>query len=150
VELLLAGVEELTRLPVPAPVNGHTDSAIAAVDLALMAVSHDLPDGQVLPVEELRARAREVARTDGGARLGAENRAGGAVTQAEMCALAVAADRPDLGSGQRGAGRHPARFSGACPRQSDADLSGAEWKRKLHRWFTRNRVHPHFASQLPA
>ncbi|MGH4013740.1 MAG: XRE family transcriptional regulator, partial [Pseudonocardiaceae bacterium] len=31
-------------------------SAIAAVDLALMAVSQDLPDGQVLPVEELRAR----------------------------------------------------------------------------------------------
>ncbi|MGH4021646.1 MAG: helix-turn-helix domain-containing protein [Pseudonocardiaceae bacterium] len=47
---------ELTRLPVPAPANGETDSTIAAVDLALMAVSHDLPDGQVLPVEVLRSR----------------------------------------------------------------------------------------------
>jgi hypothetical protein len=29
---------------------------VAAIDLALMAVSHDLAHGQVLPVEELRAR----------------------------------------------------------------------------------------------
>ncbi|MGH4012487.1 MAG: helix-turn-helix domain-containing protein, partial [Pseudonocardiaceae bacterium] len=55
-EVLGVSVSELTRLPFPAPANGHTDSAIAAVDLALMAVSQDLPDGQVLPVEELRAR----------------------------------------------------------------------------------------------
>ncbi len=48
--------DELTRLPVPAPANGHTDSTIAAVDRALMAVSHDLPDGQVLPMEALRSR----------------------------------------------------------------------------------------------
>lgn len=41
---------ELTRLPVPAPANGHTDSTVHAVDLALMAASHDLPQGQVLPV----------------------------------------------------------------------------------------------------
>ncbi|MGH3905362.1 MAG: helix-turn-helix domain-containing protein [Pseudonocardiaceae bacterium] len=50
--------DELTRLPVPAPANGHTDSTIAAVDRALMAVSHDLPDGQVLPMEALRSRSR--------------------------------------------------------------------------------------------
>ncbi|MGH3901737.1 MAG: helix-turn-helix domain-containing protein [Pseudonocardiaceae bacterium] len=55
-DALQVSVSELTRLPVPAPANGHTDSTIAAVDLALMAVSHDLPDGQVLPVEALRAR----------------------------------------------------------------------------------------------
>jgi len=47
---------ELTRLPVPAPANGHTDSTIKAVDHALMAVGQDLPDGQVLPVQALRAR----------------------------------------------------------------------------------------------
>jgi transcriptional regulator with XRE-family HTH domain len=47
---------ELMRLPVPAPANGETDSAIEGVRLALMAVSHDLPGGQVLPVDELRAR----------------------------------------------------------------------------------------------
>ncbi|MGH3548184.1 MAG: helix-turn-helix domain-containing protein [Pseudonocardiaceae bacterium] len=47
---------ELMRLPVPAPANGQTDSAVQAVDLALTAVSHDLSGGQVLPVEALRAR----------------------------------------------------------------------------------------------
>lgn len=47
---------ELTNLPVPAPGNGETDAAIAAVRLALMAASHGLPDGRVLPVEALRAR----------------------------------------------------------------------------------------------
>jgi transcriptional regulator with XRE-family HTH domain len=47
---------DLTRLPVPAPANGHTDSAIERVRLALLAVGHDLPGGQVLPVEALRAR----------------------------------------------------------------------------------------------
>ncbi|MGH3510684.1 MAG: helix-turn-helix domain-containing protein [Pseudonocardiaceae bacterium] len=45
---------ELIRLPAPA--NGGTDSVIEAVRLALMAVSHDLPGGQVQPVEQLRAR----------------------------------------------------------------------------------------------
>ncbi|MGH3795533.1 MAG: helix-turn-helix domain-containing protein [Pseudonocardiaceae bacterium] len=47
---------DLMKLPVPAPANGETDSTIEAVGLALMAVSHDLPDGQVLPVDQLRAR----------------------------------------------------------------------------------------------
>lgn len=55
-DALQVSVSELTRLPVPAPANGHTDSAITAIDLALMAVSDDAPSGQVLPVEELRAR----------------------------------------------------------------------------------------------
>ncbi|MGH3906158.1 MAG: helix-turn-helix domain-containing protein, partial [Pseudonocardiaceae bacterium] len=48
--------DELTRLAVPAPGNGHTDSTIAAVDHALMAVSYNLPAGQVLPAEALRSR----------------------------------------------------------------------------------------------
>jgi transcriptional regulator with XRE-family HTH domain len=47
---------ELISLPVPAPGNGETDAAIQALRLALMAVSHGLPGGQVLPPEELRAR----------------------------------------------------------------------------------------------
>ncbi|MCA1670784.1 MAG: helix-turn-helix domain-containing protein [Actinobacteria bacterium] len=55
-DALQTSVADLTRLPVPAPANGHTDSTIAAIDRALMAVSQDLPGGQVLPVEALRAR----------------------------------------------------------------------------------------------
>ncbi|MGH3823626.1 MAG: helix-turn-helix domain-containing protein [Pseudonocardiaceae bacterium] len=49
---------ELMRLPVPAPANGQTDSTVQAVDLALSAVIHDLPEGRVLPVQALRARVR--------------------------------------------------------------------------------------------
>ncbi|MGH3998739.1 MAG: helix-turn-helix domain-containing protein [Pseudonocardiaceae bacterium] len=47
---------DLMRLPVPAPANGETDSAINAVFLALMAARRTRPGGQVLPVEALRAR----------------------------------------------------------------------------------------------
>ncbi len=47
---------ELTRLPVPTPANGHTDSTVEAVRLALMAVTNDLPGGEVLAAEVLRAR----------------------------------------------------------------------------------------------
>jgi hypothetical protein len=47
---------DLTRLPVPAPANGHTDSATDEVRLALIAVSRHRPAGQVVPVEVLRAR----------------------------------------------------------------------------------------------
>ena len=57
-EALQISVSELTRLPVPAPANGQTDSTIAAIDLALMAVGQGLPGGQVLPVQVLRARVR--------------------------------------------------------------------------------------------
>jgi len=53
-DALQVSVSELTRLPVPAPANGQTDSAIKAVFLALMEVSRDRPGGQVLPVEVLR------------------------------------------------------------------------------------------------
>ncbi|MDQ3762105.1 MAG: helix-turn-helix domain-containing protein [Actinomycetota bacterium] len=51
---------ELTRLPVPAPCNGDTDAAVEAVRLALMAVSRKRPRGQVVGLEELRARVRAV------------------------------------------------------------------------------------------
>jgi hypothetical protein len=44
------------RLPVPAPANGHTDSAINAVFLALMAARRSRAGGQVVPIEALRAR----------------------------------------------------------------------------------------------
>jgi hypothetical protein len=47
---------ELIGLPVPAPDNGGTDSAIEAVRQALLAVGHRRPGGQVLPVEALRGR----------------------------------------------------------------------------------------------
>lgn len=47
---------ELRSLPVPAPANGETDSTIGAVRLALLAVIHELPGGQVRPVEQLRSQ----------------------------------------------------------------------------------------------
>jgi len=67
---------ELMKLPVPAPANGETDSAIEAVRLALMAVNHRQPGGQVLPVKVLRARV--MAMLDARCRLN-RNAATGAV-----------------------------------------------------------------------
>jgi transcriptional regulator with XRE-family HTH domain len=66
-EALEIAPSELIRLPIPAPANGHTDSAIKAVFLALMAASRNRPGGQVLPVEALRARITAVmdAHCDG-------------------------------------------------------------------------------------
>ncbi|MGH3548458.1 MAG: helix-turn-helix domain-containing protein, partial [Pseudonocardiaceae bacterium] len=55
-EALQIAPSELMRLPVLAPANGETDSAINAVFLALMAARRSRPGGQVLPVEALRAR----------------------------------------------------------------------------------------------
>ncbi|MGH3593158.1 MAG: helix-turn-helix domain-containing protein [Pseudonocardiaceae bacterium] len=51
---------ELIKLPIPAPANGDTDSAIKAVRRALRAVSHGRPGGQIVPVETLRARVMAV------------------------------------------------------------------------------------------
>jgi hypothetical protein len=42
---------ELTRLPIPAPANGHTDSTIEVVRLTLDAVDTDRPGGLIMPVE---------------------------------------------------------------------------------------------------
>ncbi|MGH3865125.1 MAG: helix-turn-helix domain-containing protein [Pseudonocardiaceae bacterium] len=50
---------ELTRLPLPAPANGHTDSTTEAVRLALDAIDADRPGGLVLPAAAL---ADQVAR----------------------------------------------------------------------------------------
>ena len=47
---------ELTALPIPAPANGETDSAVEAVRQAVIAASYGVPDGQVRPAEVLRAR----------------------------------------------------------------------------------------------
>ena len=59
-DALQLSVPELTRLPVPAPANGHTDSTMEAIRRAVIAVSNDLPGGQVLPVEVLRTRVTAV------------------------------------------------------------------------------------------
>ncbi|MGH3910656.1 MAG: helix-turn-helix domain-containing protein [Pseudonocardiaceae bacterium] len=62
-EVLQTSVQDLTRLPFPAPGNGHTDSAVEAVRLALMAVGRHRPGGQVSPVQALRARVQELLVT---------------------------------------------------------------------------------------
>jgi transcriptional regulator with XRE-family HTH domain len=54
---------DLTSLPVPAPANGHTDSSIEAMRLALLAVTARRPGGTVQSVEQLRHRYR--AAVDG-------------------------------------------------------------------------------------
>lgn len=51
---------ELTRLPVPAPANGHTDSTIESVRLALDAIDIDKPGGLVVPVGVLRGRVAQI------------------------------------------------------------------------------------------
>ncbi|MGH4015392.1 MAG: helix-turn-helix domain-containing protein [Pseudonocardiaceae bacterium] len=61
-EVLQTSVSELTRLPFPAPANGHTDSATEAVGLALDAIDVGRPGGLVLPVAVLRDRVRQLHR----------------------------------------------------------------------------------------
>ncbi|MGH3840158.1 MAG: helix-turn-helix domain-containing protein [Pseudonocardiaceae bacterium] len=53
---------ELTRLPVPAPANGHTDATTEAVRLALDAIDVDRPDGLVIPVNALREQVARIHR----------------------------------------------------------------------------------------
>ncbi|MGH3938567.1 MAG: helix-turn-helix domain-containing protein [Pseudonocardiaceae bacterium] len=55
---------ELIRLPVPAPANGGVDAAVEQMRLALIAVSRNRPGGQVVSIEELRARAGAVEGMD--------------------------------------------------------------------------------------
>ncbi|MGH3684091.1 MAG: helix-turn-helix domain-containing protein [Pseudonocardiaceae bacterium] len=55
-DALQISVSELTRLPVPAPANGHTDSTTKAIGLALDAIEVGYPGGLVLPVAVLRDR----------------------------------------------------------------------------------------------
>jgi len=74
-EVLEIAPSELIRLPVPAPANGHTDAAVQAVFVALMAARRDRPGGQVLPVEALRERVTATVqahcRCDRGGEVGA-------------------------------------------------------------------------------
>lgn len=65
---------ELMRLPMPAPANGHTDAVTDEVRVALMAVNHHRPDGQVLPIEVARER---VATLVDASCVGDQQRAGG-------------------------------------------------------------------------
>ncbi|MGH3763947.1 MAG: helix-turn-helix domain-containing protein [Pseudonocardiaceae bacterium] len=51
---------DLMRLPVPAPANGHTDSATEAVRLALDAIDATGLDGLVLPVAVLRDQVARI------------------------------------------------------------------------------------------
>jgi transcriptional regulator with XRE-family HTH domain len=51
---------DLMRLPVPAPANGHTDSATESVRLALDAIDADCLDGLVLPVAVLRDQVARI------------------------------------------------------------------------------------------
>jgi transcriptional regulator with XRE-family HTH domain len=51
---------ELISLPIPAPGNGDTDSAVVAVRHALMAVTRHRPGGQALPTDALRIRVSEL------------------------------------------------------------------------------------------
>ena len=51
---------DLTRLPVPAPANGHTDATTTAVRRALNAVESDEPNGLVLPVAVLREHVTRI------------------------------------------------------------------------------------------
>jgi transcriptional regulator with XRE-family HTH domain len=59
-DALQVSVSELTRLPVPAPANGHTDSTTDGVRLALDAIDVDHPGGLVLPVAVLRDRVTQI------------------------------------------------------------------------------------------
>ncbi|MGH4014487.1 MAG: helix-turn-helix domain-containing protein [Pseudonocardiaceae bacterium] len=51
---------ELTKQPVPAPANGHTDSTTEAVRLALDAIEAGYPGGIVLPVSALRDQVAQI------------------------------------------------------------------------------------------
>ncbi|MGH3852525.1 MAG: helix-turn-helix domain-containing protein [Pseudonocardiaceae bacterium] len=59
-DALQVSTSELTRLPVPAPANGHTDSTIEAVRLALNGIDVGHPGGLVLPVAVLRDRVAQL------------------------------------------------------------------------------------------
>jgi transcriptional regulator with XRE-family HTH domain len=55
-DALQISVSELTRLPVPAPANGHTDSITKAIGLVLDGIEVGHPGGLVLPAAVLRDR----------------------------------------------------------------------------------------------
>ncbi len=117
---------ELTRLPVPAPANGDTDARIAAVSSAITAVNHDLPGGQVLPVEALRERA--VAVLDDNGKQDNRVRDLGAVLPRLICDLHTSINAPAMRS--RSTIRGPATASTiTCSRTTRTceEVAGADW-----------------------
>ncbi|MBV9144162.1 MAG: helix-turn-helix transcriptional regulator [Pseudonocardiales bacterium] len=58
--VLQVAPSELTKLGIPALGDSVTDTAVEAVRIAFMAVDHDQPGGEVLPVEAVRARVLAV------------------------------------------------------------------------------------------
>ncbi|MGH3941616.1 MAG: helix-turn-helix domain-containing protein [Pseudonocardiaceae bacterium] len=61
-QVLQVSVSDLTRLPFPAPANGHTDSSVEAIGLALDAIEIGEPAGMILPVAELQDQVRHLHR----------------------------------------------------------------------------------------
>ncbi|MGH3717638.1 MAG: helix-turn-helix domain-containing protein [Pseudonocardiaceae bacterium] len=59
-DALQVAPSDLMRLPVPAPINGHTDSTIEAIRRALEAADQDLPEGLVLPIDVLADRVEQL------------------------------------------------------------------------------------------
>lgn len=50
---------EIVQLPVPAPGNARTDAAINQIRLALLAVTHNHPGGNITPTQELHHRVNK-------------------------------------------------------------------------------------------
>jgi DNA-binding Xre family transcriptional regulator len=59
-DALQISVSDLTRGPVPAPANGHTDSTTEAVGLVLDGIEAGHPGGMALPVAMLRDRVAQI------------------------------------------------------------------------------------------
>jgi hypothetical protein len=59
-DALQIAISELTRLPVPAPANGHTDSTIEAIRRTLDAIEVGHPGGVALPLIVLRSRSNSL------------------------------------------------------------------------------------------
>ena len=59
-DVLQVAPSELTKLPVPAPANGHTDTTTEAIRLTLDAIESDQPDGVALPVAVLRDQVARI------------------------------------------------------------------------------------------
>jgi transcriptional regulator with XRE-family HTH domain len=64
---------ELLRLPVPAPGNGHTDSAIEAVRLALIAASRGRHHCPPIPLDVLERRVQQIRGAGAGSVLSVSN-----------------------------------------------------------------------------
>lgn len=86
-EALQVSASELTRLPIPAPANGHTDSSIKATGQALDAIEVGCPGGMVLPLDVLREQVTTVHRQRGTCHL---------IRRVVFLALRLAHERDDI------------------------------------------------------